>query len=176
MFVGVSVTCSSEFQDINPLQIQLLEALRGGRDDLCVVGDPRQAIYGWNGSDPAILEQFGERWPGSTIVRLKPNYRSTPQVVAAAEAVLVAGGMAAAGLEAASADGAAVRVHRYADDLEEAAGIVARSRRPRRRWGKPRNQRTTLRCRRRARGSAGTSTRPDRYRTARRSRRAGGTP
>jgi DNA helicase-2/ATP-dependent DNA helicase PcrA len=126
-----------EFQDINPLQIQLLEALRGGRDDLCVVGDPRQAIYGWNGSDPAILEHFGERWPGATIVRLNPNYRSTPQVVAAAEAVLVAGGMGAPGLSAVSADGPAVRVHRYADDLEEAAGIVRllQDSRDAHRWG-----------------------------------------
>jgi DNA helicase-2/ATP-dependent DNA helicase PcrA len=126
-----------EFQDVNPLQIQLLEAVRGGRDDLCVVGDPRQAIYGWNGSDPAILEQFGERWPGATIVRLDRNYRSTPQVVAAAEAVLVAGGIAAPGLPGVAADGPAVRVHRYADDLEEADGIVGILRESRgvRRWG-----------------------------------------
>ena len=41
-----------EFQDVNPLQHALLEAWRGGRPDLCVVGDPRQAIYGWNGADP----------------------------------------------------------------------------------------------------------------------------
>ena len=44
-----------EFQDVNPLQFRLLEAWRGGRPDLCVVGDPNQAIYGWNGSDPSLL-------------------------------------------------------------------------------------------------------------------------
>jgi ATP-dependent DNA helicase UvrD/PcrA len=127
-----------EFQDINPLQIRLLEAVRGGRDDLCVVGDPNQAIYGWNGSDPTILENFGERWPGATIVRLDRNYRSTPQVVTAAEAVLVAGGIPAPGMPGVMADGPAVGVHRYADDLEEAAGIVEllRDSRDGRRWGR----------------------------------------
>ena len=44
-----------EFQDVNPLQFRLLEAWRGGRPDLCVVGDPNQAIYGWNGADPSLL-------------------------------------------------------------------------------------------------------------------------
>ena len=44
-----------EFQDVNPLQFRLLEAWRGRRPDLCVVGDPNQAIYGWNGADPSLL-------------------------------------------------------------------------------------------------------------------------
>ena len=49
-----------EFQDVNPLQFRLLEAWRDGRDDLCVVGDPRQAIYSWNGADPRYLTGFAE--------------------------------------------------------------------------------------------------------------------
>ena len=44
-----------EFQDVNPLQFRLLEAWRGERYDLFVVGDPQQAIYGWNGADPSFL-------------------------------------------------------------------------------------------------------------------------
>ena len=70
-----------EFQDINPLQLHLLEAWRAERPDLCVVGDPDQAIYGWNGADVSALADFGGRYPGSTIVRLETNYRSTPQIV-----------------------------------------------------------------------------------------------
>ncbi|MEZ5218742.1 MAG: UvrD-helicase domain-containing protein [Ilumatobacteraceae bacterium] len=46
-----------EFQDVNPLQHALLEGWRGGRNDLCLVGDPRQAIYGWNGAEPTLLDQ-----------------------------------------------------------------------------------------------------------------------
>ena len=47
-----------EFQDVNPLQFELLKAWRGEGDDLFVVGDPNQAIYGWNGADPNLLRAF----------------------------------------------------------------------------------------------------------------------
>ncbi len=77
-----------EFQDANPLQHRLLEAWRGDRLDLCVVGDPNQAIYGWNGADPGLLTGFGERFPGAEVVVLDLNYRSTPEIVATANAVL----------------------------------------------------------------------------------------
>src|SRR5215211_2624993 len=75
-----------EFQDVNPLQFRLLEAWRDRRDDLCVVGDPRQAIYSWNGADPRYLTGFAERFEGATVVHLDENHRSTPQVVAVADA------------------------------------------------------------------------------------------
>ena len=48
-----------EFQDVNPLQLRLLDAWRGDRCDLCVVGDPHQAIYGWNGADAGFLRASG---------------------------------------------------------------------------------------------------------------------
>lgn len=77
-----------EFQDVNPLQFDLLRAWLGDRVDLCVVGDPRQAIYAWNGADAAYLTRF-ERWfPDATTVELTHNHRSTPQIVAAGAAVL----------------------------------------------------------------------------------------
>ena len=44
-----------EFQDVNPAQFRLIRALLGDRNDLCAVGDPNQAIYGWNGADPSLL-------------------------------------------------------------------------------------------------------------------------
>ena len=52
-----------EFQDLNPLQHRLLLAWLGVSTDLCVVGDPDQAIYGWNGADPELLAQVPTRWP-----------------------------------------------------------------------------------------------------------------
>ncbi len=82
-----------EAQDMNPLQHAVLEAWRGGRDDLMLVGDPRQAIYGWNGADPGLLLDVDVRYPGITIVRLNTNRRSTPEVVRAAASVLAAAGM-----------------------------------------------------------------------------------
>src|SRR5437764_14514835 len=70
-----------EFQDVNPLQFRLLEAWRGDRPDLCVVGDPNQAIYSWNGADPTLINQLATRIPGTETVTLERNYRSTPQIV-----------------------------------------------------------------------------------------------
>ena len=55
-----------EFQDVNPAQFRLVEALLGDRADLCAVGDPNQAIYGWNGADPGPAGLAPRpRWPGS---------------------------------------------------------------------------------------------------------------
>jgi DNA helicase-2/ATP-dependent DNA helicase PcrA len=73
-----------EFQDVNPLQKLLLDAWTDGRDDLCVVGDPRQTIYSFTGATPAYLTGFTAAFPHATVVRLVRNYRSTPQVVALA--------------------------------------------------------------------------------------------
>ena len=77
-----------EYQDVNPAQVRLLEAWLGNNDDLCVVGDPDQAIYSWNGSDPRALLDFPQRHPGSLVVRLAVNYRSTDAVQAVASSVL----------------------------------------------------------------------------------------
>jgi DNA helicase-2/ATP-dependent DNA helicase PcrA len=116
-----------EFQDVNPLQFRLLEAWRGGRDDLCVVGDPRQAIYSWNGADPRYLTGFAERFPGATVVHLDENHRSTPQVVAVANAVLE--GIGGHRLQAAGADGPLPTTTSYACDEEEAREVVRSLRR-----------------------------------------------
>jgi DNA helicase-2/ATP-dependent DNA helicase PcrA len=73
-----------EFQDVNPLQRLLLDTWLGGRDDICVVGDPRQTIYSFTGATPAYLTGFTASYPQATVIRLVRNYRSTPQVVAVA--------------------------------------------------------------------------------------------
>ena len=73
-----------EFQDVNPLQKLLLDAWTDGRDDVCVVGDPRQTIYSFTGATPAYLTGFTAAFPHATVVRLVRNYRSTPQVAALA--------------------------------------------------------------------------------------------
>src|SRR5438309_1664402 len=77
-----------EFQDVNPVQFRLLDGWRGDGHDLCVVGDPNQAIFGWNGADPRYLTGFANRYPGAEVVRLDDNYRSSPQILAVADAVL----------------------------------------------------------------------------------------
>jgi DNA helicase-2/ATP-dependent DNA helicase PcrA len=73
-----------EYQDVNPLQQALLERWLGGRDEVCVVGDDYQTIYGFTGASPDYLLGFGDRFPGARIVRLERNYRSTPEVLTVA--------------------------------------------------------------------------------------------
>ena len=77
-----------EAQDLNPLQHGLVDLLRAGRDDLFLVGDPSQAVYGFNGADPSLLVDVETRFPGVEIVRLPVNHRSTPQIVSAGVHVL----------------------------------------------------------------------------------------
>ena len=73
-----------EYQDVNPLQQALLDRWLGDRDDLCVVGDDHQTIYGFTGATPSYLLRFPDRFPGAKVVTLEESYRSTPQVLAVA--------------------------------------------------------------------------------------------
>ncbi|TDC72495.1 ATP-dependent DNA helicase UvrD2 [Micromonospora sp. KC606] len=77
-----------EYQDVNPLQQRLLEAWLGGRDDLTVVGDASQTIYSFTGATSSYLVDFPRRYRDATVVRLVRDYRSTPQVVGLANAVI----------------------------------------------------------------------------------------
>lgn len=77
-----------EFQDVNPLQHRLLQAWLGGRDDLTVVGDASQTIYSFTGATSAYLLEFPRRYQDAVVVRLVRDYRSTPQVVGLANAVI----------------------------------------------------------------------------------------
>jgi DNA helicase-2/ATP-dependent DNA helicase PcrA len=70
-----------EYQDVNVLQQTLLDLWLGDRDDLCVVGDDYQSIYGFTGASAHWLLGMPRRFPHAHIVRLEQNYRSTPQVL-----------------------------------------------------------------------------------------------
>ncbi|MEM7272883.1 MAG: ATP-dependent DNA helicase UvrD2 [Actinomycetota bacterium] len=110
-----------EFQDVNPLQYALLQEWLGDRSDLFIVGDPNQAIYGWNGADPGLLGSMASR-PDTTVVQLADNYRSTPQVLRLAGATL--GPIGAAKLTAHRGAGPAPSLTSYATDRAEADGIA----------------------------------------------------
>jgi DNA helicase-2/ATP-dependent DNA helicase PcrA len=113
-----------EFQDVNPLQLRLLEAWRGDRYDLCVVGDPHQAIYGWNGADARFLDDFRRLYPPAEVVSLDDNYRSTPQILAAAADVLRRAGAGERAVRPSRVDGAPVRLAVHADQRAEAAAVA----------------------------------------------------
>jgi DNA helicase-2/ATP-dependent DNA helicase PcrA len=110
-----------EFQDVNPLQYRLLTAWLGERRDVCVVGDPNQAVYGWNGADSSLLTRLPDRWPSTEIIHLDDNHRCTPQVVAAAAAVL---GQSGGQLRSSRPDGPPAVVRAYPDDASEAHGVI----------------------------------------------------
>ena len=70
-----------EYQDVNLLQQTLLDEWIGERDDLCVVGDDYQSIYGFTGAAPDYLLAMPGRFPNTSVIRLETNYRSTPEVL-----------------------------------------------------------------------------------------------
>ena len=128
-----------EFQDVNPVQYRLLQGWMGDRTDLCVVGDPNQAIYSWNGADPTLLTNFTQHFPRAEVVALADNFRSSPQILATANAVLADGlaGRASAELVAHAANGPLPIITAYNSDTDEARGLARAARnahRPGRSW------------------------------------------
>ncbi len=114
-----------EYQDVSPLQQRLLEAWLGGRDDLCVVGDPNQTIYSFAGATPEHLLGFRRRFPESVVVRLHRDYRSTPQVVTLANSLVRDTGVALTGQRP---DGPEPTFAEYDDEPAEAAHVAAQCR------------------------------------------------
>lgn len=119
-----------EYQDVTPLQQRLLDAWLGGRDDLCVVGDPQQTIYSFTGAAPDYLLGFRRRYRDAVEVRLIRDYRSTPQVVALANAVIAGarGGPDRLELLAQRPPGPAAAFCEHADEPAEAAQVALRCR------------------------------------------------
>ena len=77
-----------EFQDINPMQYEVIRLLGGKRANLFVVGDDDQSIYGFRGSEPSLMKRFLEDYPGCKQVLLDTNYRSRPCIVKASLKVI----------------------------------------------------------------------------------------
>lgn len=77
-----------EFQDIDGLQYELMEVLCGYHKNLFIVGDPDQTIYTWRGADVKYLLHFDSVFPNVKTILLLENYRSTPQVLAAADSLI----------------------------------------------------------------------------------------
>ena len=77
-----------EFQDIDYLQYRLMEVLCGYHKNLFIVGDPDQTIYTWRGANVKFLLDFDRKHPGTRTIMMMENYRSTPQILAAANALI----------------------------------------------------------------------------------------
>lgn len=77
-----------EFQDIDGLQYELMEILCNYHKNLFIVGDPDQTIYTWRGANVKYLLDFDKRFPNAQTIMLLKNYRSTPQILAAANSLI----------------------------------------------------------------------------------------
>ena len=78
-----------EYQDTNHAQYRWLKNLAGDHHNITVVGDPDQSIYAWRGADISNILNFEKDFPGATVVYLEQNYRSTQNILSAAQAVIV---------------------------------------------------------------------------------------
>ncbi|MBQ9460272.1 MAG: UvrD-helicase domain-containing protein [Oscillospiraceae bacterium] len=81
-----------EFQDIDALQYELMEVLCAYHKNLFVVGDPDQTIYTWRGASIRFLMDFDRRFPGTKTIMMMENYRSSPQILAAANSLIARNG------------------------------------------------------------------------------------
>src|SRR5215218_9098112 len=104
-----------EYQDVNLLQQRLLELWLGERDEVCVVGDDYQAIYGFTGASADYLLALCECFSHGTVVTLESNYRSTPQVLTLANRLTPLLGGAPKTLRATRPDGPEPVLRPFAD-------------------------------------------------------------
>jgi DNA helicase-2/ATP-dependent DNA helicase PcrA len=120
-----------EYQDTNPLSERLLELWLGESPDLAVVGDPDQTIYTFTGATPEFLLGFAERHPGTLVVTLTENYRSSPQILELANRLITGGtgggevGDARGELRATQPAGPPPSIRRFADADAEIRDILA---------------------------------------------------
>ncbi len=119
-----------EFQDTNTIQYAWLRLLAGDRDNLFLVGDDDQSIYGWRGARVEHIQRFQRDYPNTEVVRLEQNYRSTGNILTAANA-LIANNPTRLGKNLWTEDGAGEPIRRYAafNEVDEARFVIERIRR-----------------------------------------------
>ena len=106
------------------MQQRLINAWLGNRNDICVVGDPAQTIYSFAGATPVFLNTFTQRFPDAEVIRLSTGYRSTPEILRAANTLLRSAEMGHE-LSAINSAGSKPTVDGYRDESAEIAGVLS---------------------------------------------------
>ena len=115
-----------EYQDTNYVQYLIARGLSLERRNLCVTGDPDQSIYSWRGADIQNILQFQEDFPDAEIVRLEQNYRSSPEILSAADALIACNTRRLSkALWTTNIKGPPVKVVEAENEIEEAAAIAS---------------------------------------------------
>ena len=125
-----------EYQDTNAAQYELVRLLAGEKRNLCVVGDDDQSIYGWRGADIRNILDFEKDFPDAKVVKLEQNYRSTANILDAANQVIAHNrGRKEKALWTEAGEGEKITLYRALDERDEAAYIAAMARREAQRYG-----------------------------------------
>ncbi|MCX8156559.1 MAG: UvrD-helicase domain-containing protein [Verrucomicrobiae bacterium] len=114
-----------EYQDTNAAQFEILRLLAAQHQNLCVVGDDDQSIYGWRGAEIANLLDMEKYFPRVKVIKLEQNYRSTSVILEAANAVITHNARRRPKkLWSRNGQGSRIVLHTFANEDEEARGIV----------------------------------------------------
>lgn len=115
-----------EYQDTNGTQFELTKCILPAKRNLCVVGDDDQSIYGFRGSNVEHILNFADDFPGTRLIKLETNYRSTPQIVdMASEVIEMATNRYPKRLTADQHSGDPVEVQAFGDEEDEKEYILS---------------------------------------------------
>ena len=118
-----------EYQDTNYAQYQLVRLITRESRNLCVVGDDDQSIYGWRGADIRNILDFEKDFPDATVIKLEQNYRSTANILDAANQIIAHNeGRKEKELWTENGEGEKITLYAAADERDEAAWICQRIR------------------------------------------------
>ena len=116
-----------EYQDTNKAQYAIIRALCVDRPNLCVTGDPDQSIYGWRGANLKNILEFEHDFPGCKVVKLERNYRSTKNILLAADSLIRHNfKRKAKALTTENPQGQPVELTIYGTETEEAHGVASK--------------------------------------------------
>ncbi|MFC1676583.1 ATP-dependent helicase [Planctomycetota bacterium] len=114
-----------EYQDTNHAQYSLAKALASKHNNICVTGDPDQSIYRWRGADIRNILRFEEDWPDAVVVKLEENFRSSPNILGAADNLIAANsGRKQKRLIPTRPQGSDVIINSFQDEQAEALAVA----------------------------------------------------